>query len=154
MLAQASASDAAVLITGESGTGKELFARAIHTNSLRHDHNFVVIDCAALPANLVESELFGHEKGAFTGADRTHEGLVSQAHQGTLFLDEVGELPLATQGAFLRVLQEHRFRSVGSQRENISDFRIVAATNRNLETMVEKRRLPQRPAVQTSVTGD
>jgi two-component system NtrC family response regulator len=138
ILSQASASDAAVLITGESGTGKELFARAIHTNSQRHHHNFVVIDCAALPANLVESELFGHEKGAFTGADRTQEGLVLQAHQGTLFLDEVGELPLSVQGAFLRVLQERRFRSVGGQKENISDFRLVAATNRNLEAMVEK----------------
>ena len=138
LLAQASTSEAAVLITGESGTGKELFARAIHANSRRHDHAFVVIDCAALPANLVESELFGHEKGAFTGADRPQQGLVLQAHQGTLFLDEVGELPLTVQSAFLRVLQEHRFRSVGSQKENISDFRVVSATNRNLEAMVEQ----------------
>jgi two-component system, NtrC family, response regulator len=137
VLSQAAASDASVLITGESGTGKELFARAIHDNSLRVNNNFVVIDCAALPPTLVESELFGYERGAFTGADRSQKGLVMQAHQGTLFLDEVGELPLSIQSAFLRVLQEHRFRAVGGQRENISDFRLVAATNRNLGRMVE-----------------
>lgn len=101
------------LITGETGTGKELFARAIHQNSSRWEENFVVVDCAALPKNLVESILFGHEKGAFTGADKSKGGLVKSAHNGTLFLDEVGELPLSIQKTFLRVLQEKKFRPVG-----------------------------------------
>jgi len=136
LVARAAATDAGVLISGETGTGKELFARAIHENSARAGGNFVVVDCAALPPTLVESVLFGHEKGAFTGADQAREGLVRQAHQGTLFLDEVGELPPEIQKAFLRVLQEHRFRPVGSAREQESLFRLVAATNRNLEQMV------------------
>ncbi len=126
-----------VLLTGETGTGKEVFARAIHENSARAEHNFVVVDCTALPATLVESVLFGHEKGAFTGADRAQAGLIKQAHSGTLFLDEIGELPLAVQKAFLRVLQEHRFRPVGAKREVESNFRLIAATNRNLEKMVQ-----------------
>jgi two-component system NtrC family response regulator len=112
LLAQAAQSEVNVLLTGETGTGKEVFARAIHENSMRAENNFVVVDCTALPATLVESVLFGHEKGAFTGADRAQVGLVRQAHAGTLFLDEIGELPLAVQKAFLRVLQEHRFRPV------------------------------------------
>ena len=139
ILAQAANSDASVLITGETGTGKELFARAIHENSPRAKKNFVVVDCTALPKTLVESTLFGYEKGAFTGADKDQDGLVRQAHGGTLFLDEVGELPLVIQKAFLRVLQEHRFRPVGSKKEIESDFRLVAATNRNLDEMVEAR---------------
>ncbi len=137
VLAQAANSDASVLITGETGTGKELFARAIHENSPRASKNFVVVDCTALPKTLVESTLFGYEKGAFTGADKDQDGLVRQAHGGTLFLDEVGEIPLVIQKAFLRVLQEHRFRPVGSKKEIESDFRLVAATNRNLDEMVE-----------------
>ncbi|NVM22503.1 MAG: sigma-54-dependent Fis family transcriptional regulator [Desulfobacterales bacterium] len=137
LLAQAASSDVSVLITGETGTGKELFAQAIHDNSRRADKNFVVVDCAALPGNLVESMLFGHEKGAFTGADKAHVGLVKQADGGTLFLDEVGELPLSVQKAFLRVLQERRFRPLGDKQEIESDFRLVAATNRNLDQMVE-----------------
>jgi two-component system NtrC family response regulator len=137
LVAQAASSDVGILITGETGTGKELFARAIHDNSLRADKSFVVVDCAALPETLVESVLFGHERGAFTGADRAKEGLVRQAHGGTLFLDEVGELPLNIQGAFLRVLQEHRFRPVGGRKEVVSDFRLVAATNRDLDEMVK-----------------
>jgi len=135
LAAQAAASDVAVLITGQTGTGKELFARVIHANSERSQGPFVVVDCAALPANLVESMLFGHEKGAFTNADRKHDGLIKQAHRGTLFLDEVGELPPPVQKAFLRVLQEHRCRPVGGNTEIVSDFRLVAATNRNLERM-------------------
>jgi two-component system NtrC family response regulator len=135
-LAQAAMSDVSVLITGETGTGKELFARAIHANSGRSAKNFVVVDCAALPDNLIESTLFGHEKGAFTGADRGMVGLVKQADGGTLFLDEVGELPLQTQKAFLRVLQEHAYRPVGGSSEIRSDFRLVAATNRDLEKEV------------------
>jgi len=117
LMAQAAVSDANVLIVGETGTGKELFAQAIHDNSPRADKGFVVVDCAALPETLVESVLFGHKKGAFTGADMTQEGLIDQADGGTLFLDEVGELPLAIQRAFLRVLQERRFRPVGGKRE-------------------------------------
>lgn len=138
LLAQAAGSDANVLIYGETGTGKELFAQAIHINSPRSNRNFVVVDCAALPATLVESALFGHEKGAFTSADRAQVGLIKQADGGTLFLDEVGELPLEMQKAFLRVLQERRFRSVGSRYETESDFRLVAATNRDLDQMAEK----------------
>lgn len=143
ILAQAAASDASVLINGETGTGKELFARAIHDNSPRAGKNFVVVDCTALPKTLVESTLFGYEKGAFTGADKDTDGLVRQAHNGTLFLDEVGELPLVIQKAFLRVLQEHRFRPVGSKKEVESDFRVVAATNRDLDEMVDQKRFRQ-----------
>ena len=134
---QAAASDVHVLITGETGTGKELMARAIHQNSERAGKNFVVVDCAALPENIVESVLFGHEKGAFTGADRMRDGLIRQAHEGTLFLDEIGDLPLSLQRTFLRVLQERRFRPVGSAKEVASDFRLIAATHRDLEEMVQ-----------------
>ena len=137
LLAQAANSEANVLITGETGTGKELFARAIHENSNRKEHNLVVVDCASLPETLVESVLFGHEKGAYTGATAAGEGLIKQAHQGTLFLDEIGELPLHMQKAFIRVLQERRFRPVGGKNEISSDFRLMAATNRNLEHMVQ-----------------
>ncbi len=136
-VAQAADSDANVFITGETGTGKEMFARAVHDNSPRSRANFVVVDCTSLPETLVESLLFGHEKGAFTGAEKAQDGLVRQAHCGTLFLDEVGELPMALQKAFLRVLQEHRFRPLGSSREVESNFRLVAATNRDLEQMVK-----------------
>ena len=138
MVAQAAASDANVLVTGETGSGKELIARAVHQNSLRAGGSFVIVDCAALPENLVESLLFGHERGAFTGADQAREGLIRQANGGTLFLDEVGELPLLLQKAFLRVLQEHRFRPVGGVREVESNFRLVAATNRDLGRMVRE----------------
>ncbi len=143
LMAQAAGTDASVLIVGQTGTGKELFARAIHNNSLRDDKAFVVVDCATLPETLVESTLFGHEKGAFTGADRSQQGLVKQADGGTLFLDEIGELPLAIQRAFLRVLQEHRFRPVGSSREIDSDFRLIAATNRNLDQSVQTGKFRQ-----------
>jgi len=136
LVSRAAATDINVLIHGETGTGKELFAHAIHKNSNRRQNNFVIVDCATLPENLVESILFGHQKGAYTGADRTSQGLIAQADGGTLFLDEVGELPLPTQKAFLRVLQEHRFRPVGAQTEQTSHFRLVAATNRNLDQMV------------------
>lgn len=154
LLGKAAASDANVLLTGETGTGKELFARAIHSNSPRSkstripvqsrnpraEKNFVVVDCTALPETLVESVLFGHTRGAFTGADRNQEGLIAQADGGTLFLDEVGELPQETQKAFLRVLQERCYRPVGSQVERTSNFRLVAATNRNLDQMVDEGR--------------
>ncbi|MBP8645740.1 MAG: sigma-54-dependent Fis family transcriptional regulator [Syntrophobacteraceae bacterium] len=138
LVASASGSDANVLITGETGTGKELFARAIHQNSPRAKKSFVVVDCAALPETLVESLLFGHERGAFTGADKAREGLIRQADGGTLFLDEVGELPMSLQKAFLRVLQERRFRPLGSSQEIESNFRLVAATHRDLDLMTQQ----------------
>jgi len=137
LVAKAAGSEASVLILGETGSGKEVFARAVHQNSKRADQQFVVADCASLPETLVETVLFGHERGAFTGAEKPREGLFSEANGGTLFLDEVGELPLTMQKAFLRVLQEKRFRSVGGNREIESDFRLVVATNRNLEQMVQ-----------------
>jgi two-component system, NtrC family, response regulator len=136
-VAHAAWSNAAVLITGETGTGKELFARLIHANSSRSKGVFVTVDCAALPETLVESTLFGHKKGAFTGADADRVGLVQLANGGTLFLDEVGEMPLALQKNFLRVLHEKTFRPVGGIHENKSDFRLIAATNRDIEAMVE-----------------
>ncbi|WP_419780224.1 sigma-54-dependent transcriptional regulator [Maridesulfovibrio sp.] len=132
---EAARSDAAVLITGETGTGKELFARALHENSPRSAKRFVTVDCAAIPENLIESTLFGHVKGAFTGADQPSSGLVREADGGTLFLDEIGELPLESQRKFLRVLQEKKFRPVGGKDEVYSDFRLVAATNQNLNEM-------------------
>jgi two-component system NtrC family response regulator len=135
---KAAQSDVSVLIEGETGTGKELFAWAIHNNSARADRNYVVVDCAALPETLVESTLFGHEKGAFTGATSSKSGLIKQADGGTLFLDEVGELPLTVQKSFLRVLQEGRYRPVGARREEHSDFRVIAATNRNLTRLLDK----------------
>ena len=138
LLAQAASSDANVLITGETGTGKELFAKAVHYNSSRAKRNFVIVDCTSLPETLVESVLFGHARGAFTGADRSEEGLIKQADKGTLFLDEIGELPILIQKRFLRVIQEHRFRPVGGHQEIASDFRLVAATNRDLEHMVRQ----------------
>ncbi|MGO9018216.1 MAG: sigma-54-dependent transcriptional regulator [Syntrophobacteraceae bacterium] len=138
LVAQAAGSESNVLISGETGTGKELFARAIHDNSPRAERLFVTVDCTAIPDTLVESTLLGHEKGAFTGADRTQEGLIKQADGGTLFLDEVGELPLSLQKAFLRVLQERRFRPLGGKKEIASDFRLIAATNRDLESMVNQ----------------
>ncbi len=140
LLAQAANSDANVLISGETGTGKELFAKAVHYNSPRAQKNFVVVDCTALPETLVESVLFGHARGAFTGADRSEEGLIKQADGGTLFLDEIGELPLLIQKRFLRVIQEHSFRPVGGRQEVRSNFRLVAATNRNLEDLVRDGR--------------
>ena len=134
----ASRTNASVLVTGETGTGKELFVRCLHRNSDVSKGRFVVVDCAALPETLIESALFGHKKGAFTGAHTEQEGLVKLAHQGTLFLDEVGELDLKTQKTFLRVLQEQRFRPVGGKEELTSSFRLVAATNRNLDQMVDR----------------
>ena len=138
--AHAAASQANLLITGETGTGKEIFARAIHANGSLAKGNFVVVDCSALPETLVEGILFGHSKGAFTGADSDRQGLVHQANGGTLFLDEVGELPLGVQKNFLRVLQEHRFRPVGGTKEQESRFRLIAATNRHLPDMVAEGR--------------
>ncbi len=139
-LALSAGSDANVLISGETGTGKELFAWAIHHNSRRSAKRFVVVDCAALPETLVESTLFGFERGAFTGAEKSQSGLVKRADGGTLFLDEIGELPLSVQKSFLRVLQERTFRQVGGGPEIRSDFRLIAATNRDLSAMVQHHR--------------
>ncbi|MCT4627334.1 sigma-54 dependent transcriptional regulator [Halodesulfovibrio sp.] len=138
LVAEAASSDASALLLGETGVGKEVFARAVHENSLRANGPFVAVDCASMSRTLASSILFGHQKGAFTGADKDREGLVAQAHNGTLFLDEVGELPLAMQKIFLRVLQEHRFRPVGARTEKTSDFRLICATNRNLDEMVAR----------------
>lgn len=130
--------DTPVLVRGASGTGKELVARAIHYNSSRKDHPFVAINCSAIPENLFESELFGHEKGSFTGADQRKIGKFQHAEGGTLFLDEIGDLPLNMQVKLLRVLQEKVFTPVGSNREIQSVVRVVAATNRPLEDMITK----------------
>lgn len=135
LLAVASTSMASVLITGETGTGKEVFARTLHENSPRANKPFIIVDCAALADTLIESTLFGHTKGAFTGAANAQQGLIQAADGGTLFLDEVGELPLDVQKKFLRVLQEGSYRQVGSIREAFSDFRLITATNRNIEQM-------------------
>lgn len=136
LLADCADSDVSVLLSGETGTGKEVFAHAVHRNSRRCNGPFVVVDCASLPEDIAESILFGHIRGAFTGAVTRETGLVADADGGTLFLDEIGELPLALQKVFLRVLQEKKVRPLGSRSECSCDFRLIAATNRNLETMV------------------
>jgi DNA-binding NtrC family response regulator len=125
-----------VLINGESGTGKELVARAIHSLSSRSDHEMISVNCAAIPENLIESELFGHEKGSFTGATATRTGLVEAANNSTLFLDEIGELPLEAQARLLRVLQENEIRKVGSVQSRKVDVRLVVATHRDLKQLV------------------
>ena len=140
-IATVAASDLAVLVTGETGVGKELVAQALHAQSDRADQAFVSINCAALPDTLVESELFGHVRGAFTGAVGDRQGKFEQAHQGTLFLDEVGELPLVTQAKLLRVLQSGQIQRLGLDRERTVDVRIIAATNQDLAAAVRAGRM-------------
>jgi len=139
MIGRVAGSDAAVMVTGESGSGKELVAVAIHNYSARSNKNFLAINCAAIPENLLESELFGHEKGAFTGATTQRIGRFEQCDKGTLFLDEIGEMPLHVQSKLLRVLQEGEFSRVGGNETLHTDVRIICATNRNLEEEVAKR---------------
>jgi transcriptional regulator with GAF, ATPase, and Fis domain len=139
-LQRAATTDTTVLIEGESGTGKELFARSLHALSARADAPFVAINCAAIPENLLETELFGHEKGAFTGAVARKPGKFEIAHRGTLFLDEIGDLPLSLQAKILRALEEKRFERVGGTAPVQVDVRLVAATNRGMKAAVAARR--------------
>jgi len=137
-LGRVAASDLTVLITGESGTGKELVARALHQRSQRADRPFVAINTAAIPAELLESELFGHEKGSFTGADKSREGRFEQADTGTLFLDEIGDMPAALQAKMLRVLEEGRVQRVGSSQSRAVNVRLLAATHQDLTRKINK----------------
>jgi len=140
LIEQVSDSDVSVLILGESGTGKEIAARNLHRYSARKEKPFVPINCGAIPAELLESEIFGHEKGSFTGAIATRQGRFEMAAGGTLFLDEIGDMPLAMQVKLLRVLQEHTFEKVGSNKSIATDVRIIAATHRNLDEEIAKGR--------------
>ena len=136
---QVAETDITVLIIGETGSGKEVLARFIHTNSLRADKSFIPVNCGAIPAGILESELFGHEKGAFTGAVQSRKGYFESADRGTIFLDEIGEMPLETQVKFLRVIETGEFQRVGSSETIYSDARIIAATNKNLYQAVAEK---------------
>ena len=142
-LREISQSDATVLIHGKTGTGKELTAEGIHENSPRGSGPYIVVDCAAIPEELIESELFGHVKGAFTGAQSDRAGAFEAAHKGTIFIDEIGELPLELQARILRVLEKQQLKRVGSNKQRQVDVRIIAATNRTLEREVERGRFRQ-----------
>src|SRR5467141_4554902 len=139
LVSKVAPTDATVMVTGETGTGKELVARAIHRRCRRSSRAFISVNCAAIPRDLIASELFGHEKGSFTGAFQRRLGRFEVAEGGTIFLDEVGELPVETQIAFLRVLQEHEFERVGGTRSIQTNVRVIAATNRNLQAAIDAR---------------
>jgi DNA-binding NtrC family response regulator len=136
LIAQCAPTNSTVMLTGESGTGKELIARAIHYNSLRKDKPFVAVDCNSLSENLLESEMFGHVKGSFTGAVTNKKGMFEIADSGTLFLDEIGNISLSTQAKLLRVIQEREFKAVGDTRTQSANFRLITATNKDLKAMV------------------
>ncbi len=136
MIAQISNVDISVLVTGESGTGKEVIAKAIHQSSKRSNETLVVVNCGAIPEGIIESELFGHKKGSFTGASDDRKGYFEEAHKGTIFLDEIGETPLGTQVKLLRVLESGDFMRVGEVKNRKTDVRVIAATNKNIETLV------------------
>ena len=140
LVSKVATTNSTVLITGESGTGKGVVARSIHEQSLRSEFPFIPVNCSAIPENLLESEFFGHAKGAFTGADKAHKGLFTQADRGTIFLDEIGELPLHLQTKLLHVIEDKQIRPLGSEQTRGVDVRIIAATNRNLENMVKEGR--------------
>ena len=141
LVGRVAATDASVLVIGESGTGKELVAQALHAGSRRASQGFRAINCGAIPATLIESELFGFERGSFTGATRTHDGIVGQAHGGTLFLDEITEMPMETQPPLLRFLETRKYFRVGGTQELSTDVRVVAATNRTPASAVRDNRL-------------
>ena len=146
--------DATVLINGETGTGKELIAEAIHKCSDRSNGPFVKVNCAAIPAGLLESELFGHERGAYTGAVARSMGRFERAHRGTLFLDEIGDLPLELQPKILRVMQERQFERLGGAATIHTDVRVICATHRNLAEMIEERGIPRRPLLSAERVPD
>ena len=139
MIIQISPVDISVLITGESGTGKELIAKAIHKYSRRYTKSLVTVNCGAIPEGIIESELFGHKKGSFTGAHDNHKGYFEAANKGTIFLDEIGELPLETQAKLLRVIEQGEFMRVGETKTQKTDVRIIAATNRKLSSEVKDK---------------
>ena len=137
LLTRVAPTDTTVLIRGESGVGKEIVAREVHRHSMRARKPFIVVDCASLHENLLQSELFGHEKGAYTGAQSLKQGLFELSDGGTIFLDEIGEITPALQVRLLRVLQDHTFRRLGGNRDITVDVRVIAATNRALENMIK-----------------
>jgi transcriptional regulator with PAS, ATPase and Fis domain len=153
LIVRVAETDSSVLITGETGSGKELVARALHERSPRAQGPFVAINCSAMPEPLLESELFGHVKGAFTDARETRKGLFLQAHGGTMFLDEIGDMPLGLQPKLLRVLEQRKVRPVGGDLESPFDARIITATNRDLETAVEERRFREDLFFRINVIG-
>ncbi|OUW11166.1 MAG: hypothetical protein CBD26_03175 [Candidatus Pelagibacter sp. TMED166] len=143
LIGQVANTDISVLITGESGSGKEMVAQALHKNSKRKFESMITVNCAAIPSGIIESELFGHKKGSFTGAHENHKGYFEAANKGTVFLDEIGELPLETQAKLLRVIEQGEFMRVGETKTQKTDVRIVAATNRNLKEEVQDKKFRQ-----------